>query len=110
MDRDYDACVPLKIMGTPSDHADSPEERAALSATIQAQAEDVFGGLRKATQWLNRLNRLRENRTPLEAIEMNLGLQPGTTILGRIEYGVFSEYFAGYCPSADGPSVIADIF
>jgi uncharacterized protein (DUF2384 family) len=30
-----------------------------------------------------------ENQTPLEAIETDLGLQLVTTILDRIDYGVF---------------------
>lgn len=90
MDRGRAARVTLRIMGTLPDHAFSPEERAALSASIQAQAEDVFGEPGKAAKWLNRSNRLLENRTPLEAIETDRGFQMVTTILGRIEYGVFS--------------------
>lgn len=77
-------------MGTPPGHVFSPEERAALIANIQAQAEDVFGGLRKAAQWLTRSNRLLGNRTLLEAVKTDRGFQVVPTNLGRIEYGVFS--------------------
>ena len=56
-------------MTLPSDNSRSPEERAALIASIQAQAEAVFGEPGKAAKWLNRPNRLLEDRTPLEAIE-----------------------------------------
>lgn len=94
-------------MTLPSDNSRSPEERAALIANIQVQAEDVCGEPGKAAQGLTRSNRLLGNRTPLEAIEADRGFQLVTTILGRIEYGVFSEYLAGCWPSADEPSVIA---
>lgn len=90
MDRDRDARVASEVLRTPPAHAFSPKERAALIASIEAQTGDVCGEPGKAAQWLTRLKRLRENRTPLEAIEADRAVQMVPTILGRIEYGVFS--------------------
>jgi len=77
-------------MSTPTDNACSPEERAMRVARIRTEAVRVFGTEAKAVGWLNTPHRLLHGQTPWEAIETDLGLQMVTTILGRIEYGVFS--------------------
>lgn len=77
-------------MSTPPNNALSPEKRATRVARIRAEAVRVFGTEAKAVGWLNTPHRLLDDQTPLEAIKTDLGLQMVTTILGRIEYGVFS--------------------
>lgn len=74
---------------------------------VLTRTEMVVGNRGKATGWLNSLNWLLDGQTPLTAQGADLCL---ATILGRMEYGVFSSYLAGCCPGADGPSVIAPFF
>lgn len=98
------------IPGAIGDHESALRQHPfsrGMCRSIQAQAEDVYGEPGKAAQWLNRSNRLRENRTPLEAIKTDRGFQMVPTILGRMEYVRLQLNSRGYRPCADGPSVIA---
>ena len=76
-------------MNLPSDNTHFPEDRAERVARIRARAEEVFGEPNKAALWLNRPNRSLSHQTPLEAIQIDTGLQLVMTILGRIEHGVY---------------------
>jgi len=61
--------------------AQLPEDPAARVARLRARAEDVFGGPEKAWKWLNRPNRALSQKTPLQLIDTDAGLQSVVTIL-----------------------------
>ncbi|MEP7154089.1 MAG: antitoxin Xre/MbcA/ParS toxin-binding domain-containing protein [Nitrospira sp.] len=59
-------------------------------ARIRAYAIDVFGHRDKAANWIQRPNRLLNNTAPIDALDTDIGTESVETILGHIEYGVFS--------------------
>ena len=64
------------------------EEMDATDVTKLAR--ETFGSSQKASQWLNRPNRALKGRTPLSLLSSQAGVKRVRTILGRIEYGVYS--------------------
>lgn len=65
-------------------------DRLIRLARICARAIEVFGNTDKAAGWLNEPNRLLNNRMPIDVLDTDPGAHAVETILGRIEYGVFS--------------------
>ena len=65
-------------------------DRLARLARIFALAEDVFEDKEKARRWIHKPNRVLGGRTPLRAIETDIGTIEVVRILGRIEFGVYS--------------------
>lgn len=59
-------------------------------AWIGSLAETIFGDNEKAARWLHKPNRALGNRVPLSMLDTVIGFQEVKTILGRIEYGVYS--------------------
>jgi len=70
----------------------SPEEsdRTMRLARITAHAIEVFGDSRRAAHWMNSPNRVMEGEAPLNLLDTDAGAQWVDTILGRIDYGIFS--------------------
>lgn len=57
---------------------------------IAAKAEEVLGSKEKASKWLVTANRALNNVIPLELLDTDEGSRQVASILGRLEYGVFS--------------------
>lgn len=57
---------------------------------VIARAVEVFGSAEKARGWLDDPNLLLADATPGSLISTPEGVQSVLTVLGRIEYGVFS--------------------
>lgn len=65
-------------------------DRLMRLARVFSRAIEVFGNSEKAAGWLNQPNRLLNNTAPIDVLDTDLGTHSVETILGRIEYGVFS--------------------
>ena len=68
-------------------------ERADVSERWQqiiTRAEEVFGNPEKAHRWLRKPNRALGGRVPVDLVASENGTRDVETILGRIEYGVYS--------------------
>lgn len=65
-------------------------EKLLRLAEIGARAVDVFGDVDKARAWLQRPNRALGGVAPLSILDTGIGAEEVLTVLGRIEYGVFS--------------------
>ena len=70
----------------------SPEEsdRVLRIIHIVTRADEVFGDHDKAHTWLRRPNRGLRGLRPIELLDTDGGTEAVDTVLGRIEYGVFS--------------------
>ncbi len=73
-------------------HALSPEESDRLYrlARVTLMAIQVLGTHEKAKQWLERPNRALGGEAPLHLLDTDIGAHQVETILGRIDYGIFS--------------------
>jgi putative toxin-antitoxin system antitoxin component (TIGR02293 family) len=65
-------------------------DRLMRLARVVSHAIEVFGDADKAAGWLNEPNRLLKNTAPIDILDTDVGTHSVETILGRIEYGVFS--------------------
>ncbi len=65
-------------------------DRLMRLARVFSRAIEVFGSSEKAAGWLNEPNRLLRNAAPIDVLDTDIGVHSVETILGRIEYGVFS--------------------
>lgn len=65
-------------------------DRLVRLARVFTHAIDVFGDREKAATWLKRPNRVLHNMAPIDTLDTDLGVQEAETVLGRIEYGVYS--------------------
>ena len=65
-------------------------DRLMRLARVVSRAIEVFGDSDKAAAWLNEPNRLLNNTAPIDVLDTDVGTHSVETILGRIEYGVFS--------------------
>jgi putative toxin-antitoxin system antitoxin component (TIGR02293 family) len=65
-------------------------DRTMRVARVLAQARDTFGDPAKAVHWLKSPNAVMEGRTPLSLLDTDAGVKWVETILGRIDYGIFS--------------------
>jgi putative toxin-antitoxin system antitoxin component (TIGR02293 family) len=65
-------------------------DRLVRTARVFAMAKDTLGTAQKASSWLQRPNRALEGQTPLELLDTDTGVRSVETLLGRIEYGLYS--------------------
>jgi putative toxin-antitoxin system antitoxin component (TIGR02293 family) len=65
-------------------------DRTMRVARVVANANDVFGNSAKAAHWLKTPNRVMEGETPLSLLDTDAGVKWVETILGRIDYGLYS--------------------
>lgn len=65
-------------------------ERLMRAARLFEHAANVFRNEEKARRWLNTSHRKFGGDTPIEHAETEPGAHHVDTILGRIEYGIFS--------------------
>lgn len=77
-----------KMRETTLDAAKS--DRLFRLARVLARATDVLEDEEAARFWLNLPNRALGNARPLELLDTDAGVEQVLTILGRIEYGVYS--------------------
>ncbi len=70
----------------------SPDEsdRLARVANILKRAQEVFGNVEKAREWMNAPLSAFEGETPLQRADTSLGATQVDDVLGRIDYGVYS--------------------
>ena len=65
-------------------------DRLYRFARIAVRAVEVLGNKEKAGRWLRKPNRALGDEVPLSLLDTDLGAREVETILGRIEYGVYS--------------------
>ncbi|MBV9388263.1 MAG: DUF2384 domain-containing protein [Chroococcidiopsidaceae cyanobacterium CP_BM_ER_R8_30] len=65
-------------------------DRLFRLAKVLARATDVLEDEATARDWLNLPNRALGNARPLDLLDTDAGVEQVLTILGRIEYGVYS--------------------
>ena len=65
-------------------------DRLLRVARVAALAEEILGDQAKAARWLRRPNRALGGKTPLRALDTDLGASQVETVLHRVEHGVFS--------------------
>lgn len=59
-------------------------------ARVVAMATDTLGTSKKASLWLQPPNRVLEGKTPWELLDTDTGVRSVETVLGRIEWGLYS--------------------
>jgi putative toxin-antitoxin system antitoxin component (TIGR02293 family) len=59
-------------------------------ARVVERAEDVFGDLNTALDWLKSVNAALLGATPLSMLDTDIGAENIMDTLGRIEHGVFA--------------------
>lgn len=74
------------------EHRLNPEEsdRIVMKERLAVYAEEVFGDKDKAHAWLRTHNRALDNQIPFDLFHSEVGTRIVETLLGRIEYGVYS--------------------
>ena len=65
-------------------------DRVVRMARLLAQAGETFGSAAKASQWLQTPNRAMGGERPFDRLDTDAGTQSVETVLGRIDYGIFS--------------------
>ncbi len=65
-------------------------DRTVRLARLLAHAKDTFGDMTKASRWLQIPNLALGGKKPFELLDTDAGVQSVDTILGRIDYGLFS--------------------
>lgn len=65
-------------------------DRTVRVARVMAMATDTLGTAAKASRWLQTPNRVMEGQTPLSLLDNDTGVRWVETILGRIEWGIYS--------------------
>ena len=65
-------------------------DRVVRLARVVAMATDTLGTSQKASSWLQRPNRVLEDQRPLDLLDTDTGVRAVETVLGRIEYGLYS--------------------
>ena len=68
----------------------SESDRLVRVARVAAAAEDALEDHHKAGRWLQKPNRALGGVIPLDLLSSDLGADQVETILGRIDYGVYS--------------------
>lgn len=73
-------------------HRFLPDESDRLYrfANVLAKATEVLGSAEKARHWLHQPNRALNLATPLNLLSTTAGTARVETLLGRLEYGVYS--------------------
>jgi len=59
-------------------------------ARVLAQADETLGNRANAARWLQTPNRALEDKPPFELLDTDEGVRAVETVLGRIDYGVYS--------------------
>jgi len=65
-------------------------DRTMRVARVFARTKDTFGNPVKAAHWLKAPNRVMDGETPLSLLDTDAGVKWVETILGRIDYGIYS--------------------
>lgn len=65
-------------------------DRMMRLARVMAHAIDTFGTQEKAAHWMQTSNLVLEGQTPLSLLDTDAGVRQVDTILGRIDYGLYS--------------------
>lgn len=65
-------------------------DRTVRLARVVAMATDTLGNQQKASSWLQKPNRALEDQAPLDLLDTDTGARSVETVLGRIEYGLYS--------------------
>ncbi len=65
-------------------------DRTMRLARIVAYAIEVFGNQGKMATWMKSPNRALEGQTPLELLDTDAGVRSVETVLGHIDYGLYS--------------------
>jgi putative toxin-antitoxin system antitoxin component (TIGR02293 family) len=65
-------------------------DRTMRVARVMAHAIDTLGTEEKASIWLQTPNRVLEGLTPFSLLDTDAGVREVDTILGRIDYGLYS--------------------
>jgi len=65
-------------------------DRTVRLARVIALATDTFGTREKASVWLQTPNRVLEGQTPLSLLDTDSGVRSVETVIGRIEWGLYS--------------------
>jgi putative toxin-antitoxin system antitoxin component (TIGR02293 family) len=65
-------------------------DRMVRVARVVAMATDTLGTAKKASLWLQTPNRVLEGETPLSLLDTDSGTRSVETVLGRIEWGLYS--------------------
>ncbi len=65
-------------------------DRTVRLARVIAMATDTLGNPQKASSWLQKPNRALEDQMPLDLLDTDTGARSVETVLGRIEYGLYS--------------------
>jgi hypothetical protein len=82
--------LPVNALTALAAELDLERKVLARVARVLAQARDTFGDPAKAVHWLKSPNAVMEGRTPLSLLDTDAGVKWVETILGRIDYGIFS--------------------
>ncbi len=65
-------------------------DRTVRVARLVAYATDVLGTVQKAAAWMKSPNRALEGQQPLELLDTDAGIRSVETVLGRLDYGIYS--------------------
>jgi putative toxin-antitoxin system antitoxin component (TIGR02293 family) len=65
-------------------------DRIVRFARVVAKTKDTLGTSEKASRWLQSPNRALGGDRPLDLLDTDIGVRSVETILGRIEYGLYS--------------------
>jgi putative toxin-antitoxin system antitoxin component (TIGR02293 family) len=65
-------------------------DRTVRLARLLAHAENTFGTMAQASRWLQVPNLALGGKKPFELLDTDAGVLEVDTILGRIDYGIFS--------------------
>lgn len=65
-------------------------DRMVRVARVMAHAIDTFGTEQKASRWLRSPNLVLAGQMPLDLLDTDAGVREVETVLGRIDYGVYS--------------------
>jgi len=65
-------------------------DRTVRMARVLASATETFGSKEKAVRWMQTPNRVLEGQTPLSLLDTDAGVRSVETVIGRIEWGLYS--------------------
>jgi putative toxin-antitoxin system antitoxin component (TIGR02293 family) len=65
-------------------------DRMVRLARVVASAKDTLGTTRKASSWLQTPNMVLDGQAPLDLLDTDAGVRRVETVLGRIEWGLYS--------------------
>lgn len=90
----YDLVVPRRTLtkrrSTTGRLTTEESDRLVRIVRVIVQAVQAFDEFEKAREWLRRPNRSLDSRRPIDLLTTDNGSRLVETILGRIEYGVYS--------------------